>query len=123
MRKLWLFLGAGALLLLVVAALATAWLNPRLTKYVESDSFRDAMEKETAKGLHFPRGQFTPIHRTGFLTAKFNPLGIFLRRWQLALSFRPRRAPGGRWKSRRPRGAAKTGRPNEKEISGAARVE
>ena len=65
------------------------------------------MEKATAKGLHFTSGQYAPIRRTGFLTvasdefraedgkkamtsmnargitATFNPLGIFLRRWQL----------------------------------------
>ncbi|MGH7936357.1 MAG: hypothetical protein ACREF8_05050, partial [Chthoniobacterales bacterium] len=106
MRKLWLSLGTLAFLALA-AALAVAWLNPRLTKYVEGDAFRVALEKETAKGLHFPQGHFAPIRRIGFLsaatagfhatrgekamtkieahdvTARFNPLGIFLRRWQL----------------------------------------
>jgi hypothetical protein len=106
MRKLgWVV--AVALFLLIAGALTFVWLNPRLTNYVESDSFRQAMEKETAKGLHFPEGTFAPIHRTGALTAsterftaqdgekalttldakvvtaRFNPLGIFLRRWQL----------------------------------------
>ncbi|HKP02481.1 MAG TPA: hypothetical protein VJU77_03880 [Chthoniobacterales bacterium] len=81
--------------------------NPRLTRYVESDAFREELEKQTAKGLHFPAGQFAPIRRTGFLsaaserfqaregqkalkaldarriTAHFNPLGVFLRRWEL----------------------------------------
>jgi hypothetical protein len=97
-------------LLLIVAALliiAMAWLNPRLTRYIESDSFRAEMEKETAKGLHFPGGLYEPIKRTGTwtaetagfrakngrkamtsldargVTAKFNPWGVFLRRWQL----------------------------------------
>jgi hypothetical protein len=97
-------------LLLIVAALsiiAMAWLNPRLTRYIESDSFRAEMEKETAKGLHFPGGHYEPIKRTGTwraesagfgakngrkamtsldargVTAKFNPWGLFLRRWQL----------------------------------------
>ena len=106
MRKRWFFLGALALLL-AGGGLALLWLSPRLTKYVESDAFRTAMEKETAKGLHFPEGHFAPIRRTGFLsaatdgfqaengrkaltridahnvTARFNPLGVFLRRWQL----------------------------------------
>ena len=83
------------------------FVNPRLTHYVESDVFRAELEKETAKGLHFPVGTYAPIRRTGFLsaaadrfraqsgrkalssidargiTARFNPLGIFLRRWQL----------------------------------------
>jgi hypothetical protein len=86
---------------------AIALVNPRLTRYVESDAFRAEMEKETAKGLHFPAGTYSPIRRTGFLsvesegfraengrkalatldahrtTARFNPLGVFLRRWQL----------------------------------------
>ncbi|MEO6872598.1 MAG: hypothetical protein ABI233_10310 [Chthoniobacterales bacterium] len=107
MRKRWAILGAFALLLVVAGALLLAALNPRLTKYVESDSFRAAMEQETAKGLHFKEAHFAPIRRTGLLTAasasfhgsdgfkamtkidardvttKFNPLGIFLRRWQL----------------------------------------
>src|SRR3954454_24837869 len=82
-------------------------LNPRLTRYVESDQFRAELERQTAKGLHFPAGNYAAIQRTGFLsaasdgfqakngrkaltaleaqgiTARFNPLGIFLRRWQL----------------------------------------
>src|SRR2546423_2943835 len=80
--------------------------NPRLTRYVESDQFRAELEKQTAKGLHFPAGTYAPIRRTGFLaaasdsfqaengrkalsamnarkfTAPFNPLGVFLRRGQ-----------------------------------------
>ena len=87
--------------------MAIALLNPRLTRYVESDAFRAEMEKATAKGLHFPKSTYGPIRRTGFLsaasdnfqaakgekamtkfdahgiTARFNPLGVFLRRWQL----------------------------------------
>lgn len=106
MRKLWLSLGALAFFALA-AALAVAWLNPRLTNYVESASFRTAIEQETAKGLHFKTAHFAPIRRTGLLTAasgsfhgengfkamteieahdvtaRFNPLGVFLRRWQL----------------------------------------
>ena len=74
---------------------------------MESEAFRAELEKQTAKGLHFPAGTYSPIHRTGFLsaasdgfrarngrkalttldargiTARFNPLGVFLRRWQL----------------------------------------
>ena len=42
---------------------------PRLTRYVESDAFRAELEKQTAKGLHFPDGKYAPIRRTGFLTA------------------------------------------------------
>ncbi|MFN2623287.1 MAG: hypothetical protein ABR611_10615 [Chthoniobacterales bacterium] len=94
--------------LFVIAAAGTVvLLNPRLTRYVESDAFRAELEKQTAKGLHFPAGKYSPIRRTGFLSAAsdgfqarngrkaltaidargiaahFNPLGIFLRRWQL----------------------------------------
>jgi hypothetical protein len=91
----------------LAGALVLAWLDPRLTRYVEGDAFRAELEKQTARGLHFSAGTFTPIHRTGFLTASsdrfraqngrkaltsmdahgitatFNPLGVLLRRWQL----------------------------------------
>jgi len=91
----------------LIAAGTVPLVNPRLTQYVESDAFRAELEKETAKGLHFPAGNYSPIRRTGFLSAtsdrfearnghkaltaieahgiaaRFNPLGIFLRRWQL----------------------------------------
>jgi hypothetical protein len=94
-------------LFLIVAAGTVVLVNPRLTRYVESDAFRSELEKETAKGLHFPAGKYAPIRRTGFwsvtsdgfrarngrkaltaldargLAARFNPFGILLRRWQL----------------------------------------
>jgi len=106
-RKRWLIRAGIAGLVLLAGALALALLNPRLTRYVESDAFRTELEKQTAKGLHFSTGKFAPIRRTGFLsassdafraqegrkaltglnargiTATFNPLGVFLRRWQL----------------------------------------
>lgn len=93
--------------IVITTAGVIAVLNPRLTRYVESDAFRAELEKETAKGLHFPAGKYSPIRRTGFLsaasdgfqarngwkaltsldargiTARFDPLGVFLRRWQL----------------------------------------
>jgi hypothetical protein len=93
--------------IIVAFGVAAAFVNPRLTRYVESDVFRAELEKQTAKGLHFPAGTYSPIRRTGLLsaasegfrakegrkaltsmdahgmTARFNPLGIFLRRWQL----------------------------------------
>jgi hypothetical protein len=92
---------------IVLIAGAIAFFNPRLTRYVESDAFRVELEKQTARGLHFPAGQYLPIRRTGLLTASsdgfraqngrkaltsmnangitatFNPLGVLLRRWQL----------------------------------------
>jgi hypothetical protein len=104
-RKGWVV--AAVAIVLLVGAMGIAWLNPQLTHYLEGDHFRAELEKETAKGLHFPSGQYSSIHRTGFLsatsdgfranngrkamksmdargiTAKFNLLGLFFRRWQL----------------------------------------
>ena len=104
-RKGWAV--AAAAILLILAAIGIAWLNPQLTHYLESDRFRAELEKETAKGLHFPAGHYARIHRKGFLaaaadrfqadnghkalraidargiTATFNPWGVFIRRWQL----------------------------------------
>lgn len=104
-RKFWIL--AAALLALLVIGLTIVAINPSLTRYVESAGFRAALEMETAKGLHFPSAEFAPIERTGVLgahtekfaardgrkamtainasdiNARFNPLGIFLRRWQL----------------------------------------
>jgi hypothetical protein len=81
--------------------------SPLLTHYVESDAFRQSMEKETAKGLHFPSGHYSRIRRTGPVTAQseqfqardgqkamksigargitaaFNPWAVFVRRWEL----------------------------------------
>jgi hypothetical protein len=99
--------GAVIIGIVIAGAVGVAIINPRLTHYVESDAFRVELEKATAKGLHFPAGKYAPIRRTGFLTAAsdgfraqsgrkamtsmdahgitttFNPLGVFLRRWQL----------------------------------------
>jgi hypothetical protein len=106
-RKQWRTRAAATGIALLAGALAFAVLNPRLTRYVESDAFRAELEKQTAKGLHFPAGKYGPIRRTGFLTASsdgfraqggrkaltlidahgitatFNPWGVFQRRWQL----------------------------------------
>jgi len=94
-------------LIILAAGAGIAFVNPRLTRYVESEAFRIELEKQTAKGLHFPAGIYSAIRRTGFLsaasdgfqarnggkaltaldargiTARFNPLGVLLRRWQL----------------------------------------
>jgi hypothetical protein len=104
-RKGWAV--AAVAILLIAGAIGIAWLNPQLTHYIESDRFRAELEKQTAKGLHFPDGHYAPIHRKGFLTAgadrfqadsgrkalraidahgitaRFNPWGVFFRRWQL----------------------------------------
>jgi hypothetical protein len=108
-----ILLVAAGLFLLILALTITAsffiiprW-NARLTKYIESDAFRTEMERETAKGLHFPSGHYEPIRRTGTwtaetagfqatdgrkalrvmdaraITAKFNPWGVFRRLWYL----------------------------------------
>jgi len=98
---------AAVAILVIAGAIGIAWLNPQLTHYIESDRFRAELEKETAQGLHFPEGRYAPIHRKGFLTAtadrfqadsggkalraidarditaRFNPWGVFFRRWQL----------------------------------------
>lgn len=97
-RKAAIIFGA----IVIVVGVAIVIVNPRLTRYVESDAFRAELEKQTAKGLHFPAGTFSPVRRTGFLsaasagfqaengrkalttmaahgiTARFNPLGVFL---------------------------------------------
>ena len=96
-----------AIALIAIAIGATVLINPALTRYVEGSRFRVALEQETAKGLHFPNSKFAPIRRTGLLGAqserfeardgrkaitsldaqriigRFNPLGVFLRRWQI----------------------------------------
>jgi hypothetical protein len=95
----------GAIVL--AAGVVVIAFNPALTRYVESDAFRAELEKQTAKGLHFPAGKYAPIRRTGFLSAasdgfradngrkaltamqarglhaRFNPLGTLFRRWQV----------------------------------------
>jgi hypothetical protein len=107
-RKLLIFVAAIAILFVIAIAVGVAlFVSPLLTRYVEGDAFRVAMEQETAKGLHFPGARYTPIKRTGALTArsesfeanegqkamkslvargitaKFDPWGVFLRQWRL----------------------------------------
>ena len=109
LRRKWLIcIGAIAIFFVIAAAAGVAlFFSPLLTHYVESDAFRRSMEKETAKGLHFPSGQYSRIRRTGALTAQsegfratngqkamksidargiratFNPWAVFVRRWEL----------------------------------------
>jgi hypothetical protein len=90
----------------VAGGLAVPFANRKLTDYIESESFRRELDKQTSKGLHF-EGQYQAVRRTGLLTvetdgftgrngekafktlstgevdAKFDPWGIFLRRWEL----------------------------------------
>ena len=104
-----LIYGGAVAIFFVIAATAGVGLffSPLLTHYIESDGFRQTMENETAKGLHFPSGQYLRIRRTGLLTAqsegfratngqkamksidarriaaRFNPWAVFVRRWEL----------------------------------------
>jgi hypothetical protein len=96
-----------------IAAIATAiaitvvLINSAVTRYLEGPRFRVALEQETAQGLHFPSSEFASIQRNGLLsaqsesftardgrkaitrldaqgiTARFNPLSVLLRRWQI----------------------------------------
>ncbi len=106
-HRWWFLVPPGAiLLLLLVVIIALPIISPKLTPYLEGPEFRAELDKQTSKGLHFD-GKFGPISRTGFNTAsvgefhasngvkamktleasdvsaKFNPWGVFLRRWQL----------------------------------------
>jgi len=104
-----LIYGGAVAIFFVIAAAAGVGLffSPLLTHYIESDAFRQTMENETAKGLHFPSGGYSRIRRTGPLTAQsegfqatdgqkamksisargitatFNPWAVFVRRWEL----------------------------------------
>ena len=108
-RKLLILAAAiGIFFLLVIAASVAVFFSPIITRYVEGDAFRVSMEEETAKGLHFPQARYATIRRTDALTAKsdsfkadngqkamksldaygitakFDPLGVFLRQWRFA---------------------------------------
>jgi len=108
-RKLLIYVAAIAIFFVIAAGGGVAlFFSPVLTHYVESDAFRRSMENETAKGLHFPSGQYSRIRRTGALTAqsegfqatngqkamksidargitaRFNPCGVFVRQWRLS---------------------------------------
>jgi hypothetical protein len=106
-RKLLILVAAIAIFLVIAfSAGVVLFFSPLLTRYVESNAFRVAMEEETAKGLHFCRAHYAPIRRTGALTAqsesfegdngqkamkslvahgitaKFDPWGAFVRQWR-----------------------------------------
>ena len=95
--------GAILVALLIVVFIG----NAAITPVVEGPKFRAMLEQETAKGMHFGEAHFAPLTRVGVfgvrsdlgeglkgqktiesmkgeqVTGAFNPLGIFLRRWQL----------------------------------------
>jgi hypothetical protein len=106
-RRLLICAAALAISILFAAVCGVAvFYSPLVTRYVESESFRRAMEDETAKGLHFPQSRYSPIRRTSAFTAQsesfearngkkamksldargiaatFNPLGVFVRQWR-----------------------------------------
>ena len=69
-RKLLILAVAIAIFFLIaIAAGVAVSFSPLLTRYVEGNAFRIAMEEETAKGLHFPQARYAPIRRTGVFTA------------------------------------------------------
>jgi hypothetical protein len=108
-RKLLIYAGAIAIFFGIAAAVGVAlFFSPWLTHYIESDAFRQSMENETARGLHFASGHYSPIRRTGpftgqseslqatngekalksldahGVTAGFNPWGVFVRQWRFS---------------------------------------
>ena len=64
--RLWLVVLTGVVVSMIIAVVLV---NPRLTRYVESQAFREELDKQTSKGLHF-QGRYKEIQRTGFLTAR-----------------------------------------------------
>jgi len=108
-RKLLICAATVAIFVVIVAAIGTIiFFCPLATRYIEGDAFRIAMESETANGLHFPAGHYSPIRRTSSLTAQaerfeasngqralklvdahqitatFDPWGVFMRQWSFS---------------------------------------
>jgi hypothetical protein len=106
-RRLLIFAAAIVVFILFAAVVGVSvFYSPLLTRYIESNAFRAAMEAETAKGLHFPTSRYSPIRRTSAFTAQsdsfeardgvkamksldahgitatFDPLGVFVRQWR-----------------------------------------
>jgi hypothetical protein len=106
-RKQLIYSAAVAIFFLIAVGIGAAvFYSPLLTHYIEGDAFRAAMEKETAKGLHFPECRYSPIRRASAFTAQtesfetqngvkamksldahgitatFDPLGVFVRQWR-----------------------------------------
>jgi hypothetical protein len=108
-RKLLICAATIAIFVAIVAVTGTiVFFSPLATRYIEGDTFRVAMESETANGLHFPIGHYSPIRRTSPLTAQaesfeasngkralkfvdahqitatFDPWGVFIRQWRFS---------------------------------------
>jgi hypothetical protein len=106
-RKLLTCAAAIGIFVVIVGATGTIlFFSPLATHYIEGNAFRVAMENETAHGLHFPAGHYSPIRRTSPLTAqaerfeasngeralkfidaqgitaRFDPWGLFIRQWR-----------------------------------------
>ena len=69
-RKQLIYSAAVAIFLLAVGIGAAVFYSPLFTHYIEGDAFCAAMEKETAKGLHFPECRYAPIRRVSVFTAQ-----------------------------------------------------
>src|SRR5947207_7286779 len=67
-RRRWLILAAAIGILFIVAVGAAIFLNPWMSHYIESDAFREAMERETAKRLRFPSGECERLRSTALRT-------------------------------------------------------
>ena len=98
------FAGGAVLVGLLVAVFV---LNLAATRVMEGPGFLHMLEKETAKGMHLQVALYGPINRVGIfgmrddwgagqkgektivalkaghITGAFNPLGVFLKRWQI----------------------------------------
>jgi hypothetical protein len=106
-RKQLIYSAAVAIFFLIAVGIGAAvFYSPLLTHYIEGEAFRTAMEKETAKGLHFPECRYASIRRVSAFTAQtesfearngvkamksldahditatFDPLGVFVRQWR-----------------------------------------
>jgi hypothetical protein len=90
----------------IIAGLVLSALNQKATDLIDGDGFRQMLDQETSKGMHF-EANYAPLVRDGWLglrtdsfhgdkgektivsmdahgvTGWFNPLGIGLRRWQV----------------------------------------
>jgi hypothetical protein len=91
---------------MLVVIITLLLVNVRITAWIEGPRFEDMLSRETSKGLKL-KGSYAPLHRVGFfglrtdsftgiegdktivqvhaqeISGTFNPLGIFLRRWEI----------------------------------------
>jgi hypothetical protein len=61
-RPRYLYPAVGGLILIVILIAAYA-LNGQATAIAEGPKFREMLEKETAKGMHFQSAHYEPITR------------------------------------------------------------